>query len=217
MAHSPTCRPKLSNRDGSQAQTLHILRSLRHGHIQRHILQLQARQPPPVVVYFSLELSLECCQRKCKPMQVFGIFRRSIAVAIFGFGGPAASSGSSITHIMEMSSCCCSSSGSGSGVARFHKRVDLQPFNTSDDPEQQRDNEHERQPKTFRSVICNRPWRRHRDGAGAGAPQRSFPNPIQSAKPSPNPRASWKCSNVLVCQLIIAASEWKLPLEAAKA
>jgi len=28
------------------------------------------------------------------------------------------------------------------GVARFHKRVDLQPFNTSDDPEQQRDNEH---------------------------------------------------------------------------
>lgn len=134
----------------------------------------------------------------------------------FWFWGPRPPQGAPL-HIMEMSSCCCSSSGSGSGVARFHKRVDLQPFNTSDDPEQQRDNEHERQPKTFRSVICNRPWRRHRDGAGAGAPQRSFPNPIQSAKPSPNPRASWKCSNVLVCQLIIAASEWKLPLEAAKA
>jgi len=54
------------------------------------------------------------------------------------------------------------------GVARFHKRVDLQPFNTSDDPEQQRDNEHGRQPKTFRSVICNRPWRRHRGGDGDG-------------------------------------------------
>lgn len=39
---------------------------------------------------------------------------------------PLAAAASCCCHIMEMSSC---------SPLRFHKRVDLQPFNTSDDPE----------------------------------------------------------------------------------
>lgn len=111
-----------------------------------------------VVVYFSLELSLECCQRKCAYVaaaaavpscsssgsspcssstcgmpqtpanQKLLLFSATIPAPLHSpqLLPPLAAAVSCCCHIMEMSSC---------SPLRFHKRVDLQPFNTSDDPE----------------------------------------------------------------------------------
>lgn len=55
------------------------------------------------------------------------IFKRQSSITLAPSAGAAAAS----CHVMEMSAC---------SSLRFHKRVDLQPFNTSDDPEHGSDN-----------------------------------------------------------------------------
>lgn len=121
---------------------------------------LYCRSSAAVVVYFSLELSLECCQRKCAYVaaaaavpscsssgsasspcssstcgmpqtpanQKLLLFSATIPAPLHSpqLLPPLAAAASCCCHIMEMSSC---------SPLRFHKRVDLQPFNTSDDPE----------------------------------------------------------------------------------
>lgn len=74
------------------------------------------RQPTKSCCYFRQQFQLHYTRLSC--------CRLWLPLAAAAAGATAAAS--CCCHIMEMSSC---------SPLRFHKRVDLQPFNTSDDPE----------------------------------------------------------------------------------